>query len=164
MEIRNKTLYDKNLIVRYNHYYLIDFLKKNSFIIVGLAVAFGIYLLIIKEWKYALILLGLVVVYFGLAIGMQLLTTKKVLKRSPLVKNPIMQTYVFNEEGIDIINLRTRTLVYSAIVRIKESKEFMIIIDNEKKTYIVSKEGFASVEETNILRNFLKGKIGKRYR
>ncbi|HOP57154.1 MAG TPA: YcxB family protein [Bacillota bacterium] len=164
MEIRNKTLYDKDLIIRYNHYYLMDFLKKNSLFVILTACGFGAYLLVQNEWEYALAMVGILAAYFLLAIVMQMLTTKRAVKRSPIVANPVYQTYVFKEDEVEIFNIKARTIKYENIIRIKESKEFLIVYDLEKKTFIVDKNGFEADNDLNILKDFLKEKLGKKYR
>ncbi|MBN2504813.1 MAG: YcxB family protein [Bacilli bacterium] len=164
MNIRNQTLYNKDLIVRYNRYYLNNFLKKNFTIVAVITLGFSIYMFIIQQWKYGLFLVGILVLYFILTYVMQELTTRRILKKSPLVQNPVMQTYVFTDETIEIMNVKAKSLNYSEIIKIRETKEFMIISDQAKITYIVDKKGFESQEEEDAVRNFLKLKLSQNYR
>lgn len=77
MNIENKTLYDKDLILRYNKYYLIDFLKKNFLIIASVTLALSIYMFAIKNWMNGILLLGILVGYFVLTVVIQKITTMR---------------------------------------------------------------------------------------
>jgi hypothetical protein len=157
MNIVNRTLYDKNLIIRYNRHYLTRFLKKN-FPIVGLITAgFITYMIIEKEWIYAIVLGGILCFYLGLTMLMQTLTTKRVLKQSPLVEHPVMQTYRFTESQIQIENIKSITITYDDLIKIVIAKEFFILHDRGNRTYIIDKKGFEHpIEDGKILTDYLK--------
>ena len=81
MNIINNTLYDKDLILRYNKFYAGSYMVKNFIIITVISIAFIIYMLIQQEWAYAGILAGILVLYYLLTLGMQKLTNNRMLKR-----------------------------------------------------------------------------------
>lgn len=142
MEIHNKTLYDKNLILSYNNYYLSSYIKKNFVVITAISAVFIIYMMIIQEWWYALLLFGILVFYLLLTYFMQKLTTKRILKRSPLVEQPVLQTYIFKDSEMEVTNINSIIVRYTDIVKFKTTKEFYFMQSIDKKTYIVDYKGF----------------------
>lgn len=164
MNIINNTLYDKDLILRYNKYYLIDFLKKNFLIIGAITLALSIYMFAINNWINGIILLGILLGYFILTVVIQKLTTMRALKRSPIVNNPIVQKYVFTSDYVSIFRTKETRLQYEEIVRIQKYKEFYIINDINRKTHIVDLNKFENPQDLNQLAMFLQNKLGKRFR
>lgn len=164
MNIINNTLYDKDLILRYNKYYLIDFLKKNFLIIGAITLALSIYMFAINNWINGIILLGILIGYFILTVVIQKLTTMRALKRSPIVNNPIVQKYVFTSDYVSIFRTKETRLQYEEIVRIQKYKEFYIINDINRKTHIVDLNKFENPQDLNQLAMFLQNKLGKRFR
>lgn len=164
MNIENKTLYDKDLILRYNKYYLIDFLKKNFLIIASVTLALSIYMFAIKNWMNGILLLGILVGYFVLTVVIQKITTMRALKRSPIVTNPMVQKYVFTDQYVSISRNKEVRLQYDEIVKIQSNKEFYIIYDINKKTHIVDLNKFNSPEDRVKTNEFLKSKLGRRFR
>jgi hypothetical protein len=94
------------------------------------------------EWAYAALLVGILVAYFILTLGMQKLTTNRMLKKSPLVDNPMLQTYVFKDEEFDVTNINSYSVNYNNIQTIKIAPDFYMIQTNDRKTYIVDFKGF----------------------
>lgn len=164
MHIENHTLYDKDLILRYNKYYLLDFLKKNFLIIALVTLALSIYMFSINSWQNGLILLGILVGYFIMTVVIQKLTTMRALKRSPIVDNPVVQHYLFTEESIEISRLKDKIIRYEEVVRIQVNKEFFIIFDVNKKTHIVDLNKFDSDSDLAKLKDFLLAKLGRRFK
>lgn len=164
MNIENKTLYDKDLILRYNKYYLIDFLKKNFLIIASVTLALSIYMFAIKNWMNGILLLGILVGYFVLTVVIQKITTMRALKRSPIVTNPMIQKYVFTEQYVAISRNKEIRLQYEEIVKIQSNKEFYIIYDINRKTHIIDLNKFNTLEDRNTINEFLKIKLGRRFR
>jgi len=165
MNIVNKTLYDKQLIIGYNRYYLIGFLKTNFLVVALVTIGLMIYMFLNGMWEYSLVFLGILCLYLGLTMLLQKLTTRKVLKESPLVDNPIVQTYIFTSDAILIENLKENKLPYAEISRIKSTKDFFIISDFAKRTYIVQKSGFVNqVDDIRDLTIFFKERFGKKFR
>jgi len=163
LNIKNQTMYDKNLIINYNKYYLNNFLKKNFIIVAIITLGFTIYMFTQAEWKYGLFLIGILAFYFVLTYLMQSMTTKRILKKSPLVEHPVLQTYIFTETEIQIENVKSRVVPYTEILKILNTKDFLILSDINKKTYIVYKKGFESEADLEALQVFLKTKYGKSY-
>jgi len=116
-------------------------------------------MLIQQEWAYAGILAGILVLYYLLTLGMQKLTTNRMLKRSPLVDNPMTQTYVFQEEVFSVTNVKSYNVEYKDIQTIKRAKDFYMIQTNDRKTYIVDFKGFEKEEDIYNLGNFFNQKL-----
>lgn len=159
MNIKNKTLYDKELILEYNKYYLSSYLKKNFFIMSAISVVFIVYMLAIKQWKYALILLGILAFYLLMTFLMQKVTTKRILRRSPLVSQPVLQSYEFMDENMKVFNIKEYTVEYKNILRFKKGNEFFILQSRDKKTYIVSFKGFERSSDLEVFEDFMKDKL-----
>jgi hypothetical protein len=119
-------------------------------------------MLAIGEWKYALILLGILAFYLLMTFLMQKVTTKRILRRSPLVSQPVLQTYVFSEEDIKVTNIKEYTVLYSDILKLKKGKEFFILQSRDKKTHIVSFKGFERESDVKDFEDFIKEKIQKK--
>ena len=154
-EIRNTTVYNKELIVRYNKYYSKSFLIKNVLIMGIITVGFSIYMLAKKEYLYALLLYAILIFYYILTVLLQKLTVKRMLKRSPLVENPVTQTYVFNKDKLTIDNTKQTYIVsLDSILSVKEADSFYMIKTNDRKMLIVDKEGFHSQKDKQDIRSF----------
>lgn len=164
MRIENHTLYDKDLILRYNKYYLLDYLKKNFMIIAFVTIALSIYMFSINSWQNGLILLGILALYFVLTIVIQKITTMRALKKSPIVNNPVVQNYIFSENSIEVSRLKDKFIKYEEVVKIQVNKEFLIIHDINKKTHIVDINKFDSKDDLKTLKEFLAAKLGNRFR
>jgi len=164
MNIVNRTFYNKDLILRYNKYYLMDFLKKNFLIIAVVTTGLSIYMFAINNWINGLILIGVLIGYLILTIVIQKLTTMRALKKSPIVDNPVYQTYTFTEDKILISRLKERELRYEEILRISSNKEFYIILDMNQKTHIVDLKAFQTTSDLDQLKEFLIAKLGRRFK
>ena len=156
MEIRNKTLYDKNLILNYNKYYLTSYIKRNFIIISIISALFIIYMLAIQQWLYALMLFGILIFYLVLTYFMQKLTTNRILKRSPLVEQPVMQTYLFRDNDFEVKNMKAIIVNYQDIIKFKETSQFYLLQSRDRKTYIVDYNGFDSELDRQSFDDFMK--------
>lgn len=159
MKVINNTLYNRELILRYNKYYSRSYMVKNFVIITIISLAFTIYMLIQEEWAYAALLLGILILYYILTYGMQKLTTSRMLKKSPLVDNPLMQTYVFTEQLFSVTNMKTYEVNYEEVQNIKRAPDFFLIQTKDRKTYIVDFNGFEKEEDLRVLGEFFKQKF-----
>lgn len=164
MEIRNKTLYDKELILNYNKFYLNSYIKRNFIVISAISTVFIVYMLIQQEWVYAAILLGILGFYLAMTAFMQKLTTKRILKRSPLVEQPVLQTYMFNDEDFDVHNIKSYNVKYTEIVRYRKSNKFYLLQSADRKTYIVDVNGFDSEEKRLEFADFADNRFTKKGR
>jgi len=158
MEIRNKTLYDKDLILNYNKYYLSSYVKRNFIVITAISLVFIVYMLFQKEWIYSGLLVGILGFYLLMTYLMQKLTTKRILKRSPLVEQPVLQTYIFKDEDFDVTNIKTYKVAYTDIVRYRKTSQFYLLQSIDRKTYIVDINGFDSDQERLEFHNFIDNK------
>lgn len=164
MEIKNKTLYDKNLILGYNNYYLTSYIKRNFIVISSISAIFIVYMMAIQQWWYALLLFGILVFYLILTYFMQKLTTKRILKKSPLVEQPVMQTYVFRDDSFDVSNIKSMTVRYEEIIKYKTAKTFYLLQSRDRKTYIVDFNGFDNAYDKKDFDLFLREKFAKKKR
>lgn len=162
MEIHNKTLYDKNLILSYNNYYMASYIKKNFIVISAISTVFIIYMMVIQEWWYALLLFGILGFYLFLTYFMQKLTTKRILKRSPLVEQPVLQTYVFRDNEVEVSNINSIVVQYNDIVKFKATKEFYFLQSRDRKTYIVDYNGFANERDKESFEEFATNRFNKK--
>ncbi len=155
MNIVNNTMYDKDLILRYNKFYARSYMIKNFIVITVISLGFATYMAIEEQWSYVALLL----VYYVLTLGMQKLTTAKMLKRSPLVDNPMLQTYVFKEEEFIVTNVKSSSVLYNTVQTVKRAPDFFMIQTNDRKTYIVDFKGFENPEDKIELANFFNSKF-----
>jgi hypothetical protein len=160
MQITNNTLYNKDLILKYNKFYLRSYMLKNFIIITVVSLAFAIYMLVQEQYTYAGLLIAILLVYYLLTLGMQKLTTKRMLKRSPLVENPILQTYVFTDQNFTVTNIKTHTVDYINVQKVRHGPDFYLIQTNDRKTYIIDYKGFEKEEERIKLEELFKERFG----
>ncbi|MFW5794295.1 MAG: YcxB family protein [Bacillota bacterium] len=155
MNIKNKTVYDKNLIIKYNKFYLRNYMKKN-FIIIGIvSIGFIIYMLIQDRLDYALLLFGILIMYYLLTLLLQKFTIKRMLKKSSLVDNPVVQTYVFMDELFKVQNTGKQYEVsYDSIKSAKPGKDFYLLQSDQRKSYIIDFNGFETKADKDQLEEF----------
>lgn len=162
MFIRNKTLYDRDLIVKYNNFFIKSYLRKNFVVMSLITFGFIIYMLIQKLYLYAAALLAILIIYLIITYFMQKAATNRLLKKSPLVEQPVLQTYEFRDEDYDVINIRKSTESYSNIRKLNKSRDFYILVTKDDKRHIVSFTGFDSMKEQFEFEDFIKEKISKK--
>jgi hypothetical protein len=162
MNIQNHTLYDKDLIIKYNKYYLIDFIKKNFSIIAVFTLGFSIYMFIEGSWENGLMLIGFVIVYLILTVLVQKITTARALKKSPLIEHPIMQNYTFTDQLITISGTKNREVKYEDIIKIQTNEAFLLFYDVNRKTFIVDLAKFEKPSDITELKSFLSTKTGRK--
>jgi hypothetical protein len=155
MEIKNRTVYNKDLIIKYNKYFSRGYIFKN-FIIIGLVgIGFIVYMLINKNYDYALLLVGLMIAYYLLTLLMQKFTLKRMLAKSPLVEKPVNQDYIFKDKLFIVKNnLKTYEVPYDAITSAKKGKDFFLLKSSESKSYIIDYRGFETEEDKIALKKF----------
>jgi len=177
MRAYNETLYDKDMIIRYNKYYLADFFKRNFSIIAVGAAAAATYSFAVSQWSTGLLIIGMIVAYAIMTVIIQKTSEKKALKNSPIVENPIIRSYLFDDQQIlvngrfvtpqdvdpGVVRPKDRVIKYEEIVRIQTKADFMMIYDTEKRTYLVNLASFETPEQYQELKPFLAAKLGKRY-
>jgi hypothetical protein len=165
MEIRNHTKYDKELLERYNDFYLLDFIKKNFSVIGVTALGFAIYEFIISEWETALIMFGFIIVYLILTVLIQRLTSRAQLKKSPLVNNPFTRSYVFEDERIVITaNGKTSEMKYFELFKTQVSYKYhlFLLIDVNRRPSVVDLQKFENSQDWETLKTFLNGKLKRK--
>ena len=96
---------------------------------------------------------------------MQKFTTKRILKKSPLVENPVLQSYVFRDKDFDVTTNQTFTIPYEHIVKAKQGPDFYMLQSHDRKTFLIRFEGFESENDKHALGEFfverfnMKGKV-----
>ncbi|MDA3932533.1 MAG: YcxB family protein [Tenericutes bacterium] len=165
INIRNTTNYNKDLIIKYNKYYSKSYMKKN-FIIIGLvSLGFIIYMLIEENYGYAALLVGLMIAYYLLTLILQKFTIKRMLSKSPLVDNPIEQTYVFMNDKFRVTNnAKTYEVNYDHIKSAKQGQEFFLLQSSHRKSYIIDFKGFESEEDKKKLKDFFIIRFNMKYK
>ncbi|MGD9761690.1 MAG: YcxB family protein [Candidatus Izemoplasmatales bacterium] len=159
MKIVNSTMYDRDLILKYNKFYAQSYMIKNFIIITIISLGFAIYMATQAQWGYAGLLIGILLVYYLLTLGMQKLTTKRMLKRSPLVENPILQTYIFTEENFTVTNVRSTTVTYDLIQTVKKAPDFYMVQTSDRKTYLIDFKGFENSDDQVELGKFFSNRL-----
>ena len=155
MNIKNETIYDKNLIVKYNKFYLRNYMKKNFVVIGIISIGFIVYMLIQNRMDYALLLLGILIMYYILTLLLQKFTIKRMLKKSPLVDNPVIQTYVFMDNKFKVQNTgKAYEVDYDKIKSAKTGKDFYLLQSEKRKSYIIDFKGFENQTDKDDLEKF----------
>lgn len=154
-EIKNTTVYDKDLIIKYNKFYSISYMRKNFLILGVIALGFIVFMLIQENYKYAILIGGLIVMYYLLTILMQKVTVSRMVKKSPLVDNPVTQVYVFTSNKFTVTNdTNTYEVEYDRIKTIKKGRDLFLLKSDHNKSFIVDYNGFESEEDYKTLRKF----------
>ncbi|HKL47572.1 MAG TPA: YcxB family protein [Candidatus Izemoplasmatales bacterium] len=155
LNIKNTTLYNKDLIIKYNRFFSRGYIKKN-FIIIGIvSIGFIVYMLINQNWWYAALLLAIMIAYFLLTLLLQKFTIKRMLSKSPLVDNPVTQTYVFKKDRMMVTNNhKSYEVSYDHIKSVKNGGEFFLMKSSQNKSYIIDYSGFKTEEDLKELRRF----------
>jgi hypothetical protein len=164
MEIKNITLYDRELIIKYNKHYLVDFIKRNFLYLTAVVIGFAIYFISIGDWMSALLVIGVLILYLILTVIIQVIATLRVLKKSPIVQNPVYYEYTFSDVSIKVKSRTTIELTYNQIMRVSSGRNFYVIYDISKKPYIVDIEKFHNHDEKEEVKRLLQSKIGKRFK
>ena len=154
-EIKNTTIYNKELIVKYNQFYSRSFVKKNFIVIGIITIGFAIYMVAEESYGYALLLFGILLAYSLLTILLQRFTVKRMLKRSPLVENPVKQNYIFFKDYFNVVNPKqSYKVTYDQVDKVRETKTFFLLRTTDKKSLIIDKEGFESEKDLKDLRAY----------
>jgi ABC-type multidrug transport system fused ATPase/permease subunit len=155
LNIKNTTLYNKDLIIKYNQFFSRSYIKKNFIIISIISLGFIIYMIVNQNWWYALLLVGIMLAYFLLTLLLQKFTIKRMLSKSPLVENPITQTYHFKSNSMTVINKhKTYEVPYDLISSVKNGKDFFLLKSTDNKSFIVDHAGFKSDEDYKELKKY----------
>jgi len=139
-------------------------MQKNFSIMAVVTIGFSIYMIVLERWDYVLLLFSILLLYFLLTYIMQWYSTKRILKNSPLVENPVMQHYQFLDTEISIHNVNTFSIPYLEIAKLRKTKEFLIITSKTKKTYIVDLKGFDHANDFGLLDSFLRERYSTIYK
>ncbi|MDD3122944.1 MAG: YcxB family protein [Candidatus Izemoplasmatales bacterium] len=153
MRIYNKTLYNKDLILKYNNYYFINFIMTKFSLMALIVMIFSIYLLTLRQYKYVITLFAILLAYLILMYLVQKATTNRAMKKNPIVESPFTQEYLFTDEEL-IISLNKKIL-YTHITKIKITKQFFLLFSLDKRTYIVNNDGFSTKEEESLVKEKL---------
>jgi hypothetical protein len=164
MEIKNHTLYDKALLIKYNDFYLKDFVVKNFSIMGVVAIGVGVYLAINGDWSTAGILVAFVFAYLIMTVVIQKITANRSLKKSPLVSNPLTQNYTFTDEGVTVEGVKTRELKYEEIIKFSFSKLFLMFYDSNRRAFVVDLSKFENIGDEQALKIFLGNRLGKKFK
>jgi len=164
MNIQNHTLYDKELLERYYHYYLKDFILKNFSIMGVVTIGGAIYLFTQGEWLTALIFIGFIIVYLGITVLIQKMSSNKAVKKSPLVEHPVMRNFTFTDDLITISGVQPKEIKYQEITKVVFSKEFLILYDNARKVYIVDLTKLSDIQDVANLKMLFGAKLFKKFK
>lgn len=155
LNITNKTVYNKDLIIKYNTFFSKGYIKKNFIVIGIISIGFITYMLINQNWIYALLLLGIMVAYFLLTLLLQKFTIKRMLAKSPLVDNPVTQTYLFEKDRFIVTNnQKSYGVPYDQITSAKKGGDFFLLKSSKNRSFIIDYAGFDSEEDLKELRKF----------
>lgn len=155
MKIYNRTTYDKDLIIKYNKYYFMNFLITRYSFMAAIIIGFSIYLFILHQNNYAFTLIIIVVAYLILILLMQVYSTKKNIKSNPIVANPFVQEYLFTD--IELVMSYGDKISYILLSKMKFTKYYILMFSKStKKTFIISMNGFKTDTDRDECIAFLK--------
>lgn len=155
LNIKNKTVYNKELIIKYNKFFSRGYIRKNFIIMSFIAIGFMAYMIYNKEYLLAGGIVVLIIGYFILTLILQKLTIKRMLLKSPLVDNPVTQTYHFKQDRILVNNSQKQFEVsYDDIVSAKRGNDFYLLKTNQNKSFIIDFSGFDSEEDKKQLHKY----------
>jgi hypothetical protein len=161
MNIKNTTRYDIDLIIRYNKSYLHNFIQKNFLIIAVIVIFFSMYFILTGDPMRAILVIGILLAYLGFTYFFQWINLQMVIKKSPLVHNPVDQIYLFKEDAIFMDGKIRIVLPYEDIRKVVIYGGFMVITDKSKKPYIIDMSKYDTVQDKEAVRKHLIVKIGK---
>lgn len=165
MEIRNHTVYDKDLLIRYNRHYLVDFLLKQMPVILLVSVGFSVYYFISGDWQYGLIFLAMGVLFFVFTLVTQKFTAARQLKKSPLVVHPVPMDFTFGDDEFQVHGPKGQTVKYFDVQRLFLSRrENLLILMVAGKPQVVDLLKFENAGDWDQLKAALATKIKGRIR
>ena len=164
MEIRNETLYDKNLIIQYNKSYFKAMFYRRTIPFAVLITIVVIVFFFLGEYLSSLAILIIFLLYMVTMLLMEKISLSKVLKSSPIVQTPFIQRYRFSEENIDIQGKRTKLVTYDQIRSIHLYGEYLVITTLDKFTAIIDISRFEHDTDFQAVEKVLLSKAGKRIR
>jgi hypothetical protein len=162
MDILNVTRYDVDLIIRYNKSYLQRYLQRNFLVTAVIVFAFSLYFILTGDPLRAVLVIAILLGYLGLTVLLQWLTLRNVLKRSPIVHQPLDQQYHFQEDAIFLDGKTRKVLPYDEIIKISMVGDFMVLYDKEKTPYIIDQTKYQHVDDRNAVKSHLIVKVGKK--
>jgi len=162
MNIVNVTRYDADLIIRYNKSYLQRYIQRHFLITALIVFAFSLYYILTGDPLRAVLIILILLGYLGFTVLFQWLTLRNVLKKSPVVHQPVDQIYNFQEDAIFLDGKMRKVLPYDEIVKIQVIGDFMVLYDKEKIPHIIDQSKYDKPEERLSVRNHLIVKVGKR--
>ncbi|MCK7488397.1 MAG: hypothetical protein MZU97_25025 [Bacillus subtilis] len=122
---------------------------------------FSVYFILTGDPMRAILVIAVLLAYFGLTFLFQWMNLQSVIKKSPLVHNPVDQVYQFKEDAIFMDGKTRIVLPYDEIHKVVVYGPFMVITDKFKKPYIIDTSKFESVQDKETVRKHLIVKIGK---
>lgn len=164
MEIKNETLYDRNLIIQYNKSYFKAMFYRRTIPFAVLITAVVIVFFFMGEYLSSLAILLIFLLYMITMLLMEKISLSKVLKSSPIVETPFIQSYQFGEESIDIQGKRAKVVPYDQIRSIHLYGDYLVITTLDRFTAIINITRFTKQEDYRTLEQHLIKKAGKRIR
>ena len=163
MEIRNKTTFDRKLILEFNRQHTRHFFKNYILPFAIFDVGISTYYLIENAWQSAILFLGVLVIYVAISTLLPYVTTVIRLKNSSITASPLIFLYQFNESGISIKNKdKMRLIPFDKVSKVVRLQTFLSIIDSTKNTYVVDLTTFEDPADRDKLKGFLMKMLGKR--
>lgn len=164
MDIRNETLYDKNLIIQYNKSYFKAMFYRRTIPFAVLITIVVVVFFFLGEYLSALAILVIFLLYMMTMLLMEKISLSKVLKSSPIVDTPFIQQYRFTEENIDIRGRRTKLVLYNQIRTIHLYGDYLVVTTLDKFTAIIDITKFECETDYQAVEKVLLSKAGKRIR
>ncbi len=163
MEIRNKTVYDRKLIIEFNRQYTIQYLKKFFVPFAIVDIGISIYYAVIDDWQSVILFLGIMASYFALATLLPIITTLIRLRNNTLSTNPISFFFLLNETSVVVKNKdKSRTISYESISKAILLHGFVSLVDEFKNTYVIDLTTFDNLSDIQNIKLLLRRKLGKR--
>lgn len=160
MNIFNKTVYNKDLSIKYNQFFLMRFLLTRFSFLTLIVIGASIYLYYINMSKYILALFGLLAFNLLVLLLMNLISSSKIAKQYQ--ENEVAMEYMFKEESFVVSEISASTdkeVMYSDLRKVIYTKNF--ILGYFKKSpipMIIDNAGFMHPTDAKVLFTFLLSK------
>ncbi|MGD9909283.1 MAG: hypothetical protein AB7U79_01610 [Candidatus Izemoplasmatales bacterium] len=161
MDLYNQTVYNKDLSIKYNRYFLFRFLLTRFSLLFVVVIVASFYLNIIHMGKYILVLWGIFAFNLLILLLVNMVTSSRTAKEFD--KNQVSMEYHFNEDTFVVSQMNETTEKEVSYVELKKvvlTRDLLLgYFKKSPVPMIISKNGFRNQEDGENLFHFLSDKI-----